>query len=82
MRHRFFAWPLIGDVQAAGLTADALAQRISDRLKQYIASTPAVSVNVKDLNSYTVYVLEEVTKPGKFQLKSYGGRAGLVISRT
>jgi polysaccharide biosynthesis/export protein len=63
--------PLIGDVQAAGLTADALAQRISDRLKQYIATTPAVSVSVKELNSYTVYVLGEVTKPGKFQLKSY-----------
>lgn len=63
--------PLIGDVQAAGLTADALAQRISDRLKQYIATTPAVSVSVKELNSYSVYVLGEVSKPGKFQLKSY-----------
>jgi polysaccharide export outer membrane protein len=63
--------PLIGDVQAAGLTADALAQRIADRLKQYIATTPAVSVSVKELNSYSVYVLGEVTKPGKYQLKSY-----------
>src|SRR6478736_5837753 len=63
--------PLIGDVQAARLTPDARAQRISDRLKQYIASTPAVSVSVKELNSYTVYVLGEVQKPGKFQLKSY-----------
>jgi polysaccharide export outer membrane protein len=63
--------PLIGDVQAAGLTADALAQRIADRLKQYIATTPAVSVSVKELNSYSVFVLGEVTKPGKFQLKSY-----------
>jgi polysaccharide export outer membrane protein len=63
--------PLIGDVQAAGLTADALAQRIAERLKQYIATTPAVSVSVKELNSYSVYVLGEVSKPGKFQLKSY-----------
>ena len=62
--------PIIGDVQAAGLTADALAQRIADRLKQYI-SNPAVSVSVKELNSYSVYVLGEVSKPGKFQLKSY-----------
>ena len=62
--------PIIGDVQAAGLTADALAQRIADRLKQYIAN-PAVSVSVKELNSYSVYVLGEVSKPGKFQLKSY-----------
>ena len=63
--------PIIGDVQAAGLTADALAQRIADRLKQYLATTPSVSVSVKTLNSYSVYVLGEVTKPGKFQLKSY-----------
>jgi polysaccharide biosynthesis/export protein len=63
--------PLIGDVQAAGLTADALAQRIAERLKQYLATSPAVSVSVKELNSYSVYVLGEVSKPGKFQLKSY-----------
>jgi polysaccharide biosynthesis/export protein len=63
--------PLIGDVQAAGLTADALAQRIADRLKQYLATTPSVSVSVKTINSYSVYVLGEVAKPGKFQLKSY-----------
>ena len=63
--------PIIGDVQAAGLTADALAQRIAERLKQYLATTPSVSVSVKQINSYSVYVLGEVTKPGKFQLKSY-----------
>src|SRR5678809_416033 len=48
--------PIIGDVQAAGLTADALAQRIADRLKQYLATTPSVSVSVKELNSYSVFV--------------------------
>jgi len=63
--------PLIGDIQAAGLTADALAQHIADRLKQYFATTPAVSVSVKTINSYSVYVLGEVAKPGKYQLKSY-----------
>ncbi len=63
--------PIIGDVQAAGLTADALAQRIADRLKQYLATSPSVSVSVTELNSYSVYVLGEVTKPGKLQLKSY-----------
>ena len=63
--------PIIGDVQAAGLTADALAQRIAERLKQYLATTPSVSVSVKTINSYSVYVLGEVAKPGKFQLKSY-----------
>ena len=63
--------PIIGDVQAAGLTADALAQRIAERLKQYLATNPSVSVSVKEIKSYSVYVLGEVQKPGKFQLKSY-----------
>ena len=63
--------PLIGDIQAAGITADALAQRITERLKQYFATTPAVSVSVKAINSYSVFVLGEVAKPGKYQPKSY-----------
>ena len=63
--------PIIGDVQASGLTADGLAHRISERLKQFVAGNPAVSVSVKELNSYSVYVLGEVTKPGKYQAKSY-----------
>ena len=63
--------PLIGDIQAAGLTAEALAQQIAERLKQYFATTPSVSVSVRTINSYSVYVLGEVARPGKYQLKSY-----------
>ncbi|MEK6801989.1 MAG: polysaccharide biosynthesis/export family protein [Nitrospirota bacterium] len=63
--------PLIGDVQASGLTADGLAHRITERLKQFVASSPAVSVSVKELNSYSIFVLGEVTRPGKYQAKSY-----------
>ncbi|MDH4303387.1 MAG: polysaccharide biosynthesis/export family protein, partial [Nitrospira sp.] len=66
----YVSMPIIGDVQAAGLTADALAAQITERLKGYIQN-PSVSVNVKELNSYSVFVLGEVTKPGKYQLKSY-----------
>src|SRR5687767_13407608 len=62
--------PIIGDVQAAGLTADALAKRIAERLKA-VAMNPTVSVAVTELNSYSVYVLGEVAKPGKYQFKSY-----------
>ena len=62
--------PLIGDVPAAGFTANVLAKRISDRLTEYI-STPIVTVQVKEVNSYFIYVLGEVVKPGKYPLKSY-----------
>lgn len=62
--------PLIGDVPAAGLTANALAKRISERLTEYISS-PVVTVQVKEVNSYFIYVLGEVVRPGKYSLKSY-----------
>ena len=62
--------PLIGDVSAANLTANNLAKRISDRLTEYMAS-PIVSVQLKEVNSYFIYVMGEVTKPGKYPLKSY-----------
>jgi polysaccharide export outer membrane protein len=62
--------PLIGDVPAAGLTANVLAKRIGDRLTEYVSS-PIVTVQVKEVNSYFIYVLGEVVKPGKYPLKSY-----------
>ncbi len=62
--------PLIGDVPAAGLTANTLAKRISERLTEYVSS-PIVTVQVKEVNSYFIYVLGEVLKPGKYPLKSY-----------
>ncbi len=62
--------PIIGDVQAAGLTPDQLAERITKRLKDF-KENPSVSVSVKEVNSYTVFLLGEVARPGKYQLKSY-----------
>lgn len=62
--------PLIGDVQASGLTAAQVGEKISKRLTEY-KENPAVSVSVKEINSYYIYVVGEVIHPGKFALKSY-----------
>jgi polysaccharide export outer membrane protein len=62
--------PLIGDVQASGLTAAQLSDRIAKRLNEF-KENPTVSVSVKEVNSYFVYVVGEVGKPGKYPLKSY-----------
>lgn len=62
--------PLIGDVQASGITATQLAAKIADRLKEF-KENPAVSVSVKEVNSYNVFILGEVQKPGKYQLKTH-----------
>lgn len=61
--------PLIGDVQAQGLTTPQLAKVITDRLKEY-KENPTVSVSVKQVNSYGIYIVGEVAKPAKYQLKA------------
>ncbi|HJT21705.1 MAG TPA: polysaccharide biosynthesis/export family protein [Nitrospira sp.] len=62
--------PLIGDIEASGLTAQVLSKHIADALADYM-STPTVSVQVKEINSYHIYVVGEVSKPGKIVLKSF-----------
>lgn len=61
--------PLIGDVMAVGRTASQLAETISAKLKDY-KENPQVSIVVKEVHSYVIYVLGEVVHPGKFPLKS------------
>ena len=61
--------PLIGDVGAAGRTAAELARAIAEKLKEF-KENPQVSIVVKEVNSYAIYVLGEVTKPGKYPLLS------------
>jgi len=61
--------PLIGDVTAGGKTPAQLSGDISAKLKEY-KENPSVSIVVKEVNSYAMYVLGEVVKPGKYPLKS------------
>jgi polysaccharide biosynthesis/export protein len=64
------AMPLIGDVEVSGRTASELAAHIEEKLKVYKES-PSVSIKVRQVNSYYVYVLGDVVKPGKYSLKSH-----------
>jgi len=62
--------PLLGDITAAGLTAEALSKQVADKLVEFM-STPTVSVQVKEINSYYIFAAGEVTRPGKIVLKSF-----------
>ena len=62
--------PLIGDVHASGLNSSQVAAKIAVRLAEF-KENPNVSVSLKEVNSYFIYVLGEVLKPGKYPLKSY-----------
>lgn len=59
--------PLLGDVQAAGLTPMELGNSIQEMLKKYV-SNPQVTVIVTAVNSQRVYVLGQVNRPGPVQL--------------
>jgi polysaccharide biosynthesis/export protein len=61
--------PLIGDVTAVGRTPSQLTEEIASRLKEFKES-PSIAIVVKEVNSYAVFILGEVQKPGKYPLKS------------
>ena len=63
------SFPLVGDVQAAGLTAEELADQLTRALSEKIKS-PVVSVSLREINSYRVYVLGGVARPGVLSSKS------------
>ncbi|HEV2116096.1 MAG TPA: polysaccharide biosynthesis/export family protein [Terriglobales bacterium] len=59
--------PLIGDVEASGLTPSQLQRSIHDRLAVYLVN-PAVTVMVKEARSHRFNVVGEVEHPGSFVL--------------
>jgi polysaccharide export outer membrane protein len=60
--------PLIGDVQAAGLTPEQLAENIAQRYS-FTLREPKIAVDVKAANIGQVYVGGEVQNPGLIKLK-------------
>jgi len=66
----FISMPLIGEVEVTWRTAKELAAHIAERLKEF-KEKPLVYVKIKEVNSYYVYVLGDVAKPGKYQVKSH-----------
>ena len=75
--------PLLGDVQASGLTPLQLADQIQTRLKKFVQN-PNVSVVVTQIRSKVVYLLGEVGKrgpiemtPGMTLLEAIGSAGGL-----
>jgi polysaccharide export outer membrane protein len=59
------SFPLVGEIQAAGRTAEDVRQEVTDKLKKFIAN-PVVSVSVVKIQGYKIYVLGKVNKPGDF----------------
>ena len=63
------ALPLIGEVQAAGLTAAELTQRLTDEYAKKVKA-PQVTVSLREVNSYRFYFVGKVAKPGMYMSRS------------
>ena len=61
--------PLLNDIPAAGLTPSELRDLLAKRLAEYMPA-PAVAVIVTEVRSFKVSVLGEVSRPGRFELRS------------
>lgn len=60
--------PMIGSVHAAGLTADELQHKLTEKLHQYLQD-PVVVVSVAEFHSQPVSVLGAVQSPGVHQIE-------------
>ena len=63
-----FSFPLVGEVQAAGLSTGQLTDVFTKGLSNYVKE-PKVSINIAKLHTTRVYVLGEVVKPGMYELE-------------
>ena len=63
-------FPLIGEVQAGGLTTRMLSDALVVKLKKYIPN-PSVTVSVLQAISNKVYVIGKVNRPGEFSATAY-----------
>lgn len=60
-----FSFPLTGEVQASGRSADQVRADIEARLKKYIPE-PVVTVTVEETAGNRIFVIGQVNKPGMF----------------
>lgn len=63
----FVSLPLLGEVRAAGLTAEDLAKDLSTKLNSYVVHAQ-VTVSVVEIRSRQVFITGQVGKPGAYPL--------------
>jgi len=63
-----FSFPLIGGVEAAGLTIKELEARLATLLSAGYLINPYVTIRIKGYESKKVYVLGQVRSPGTYSL--------------
>ena len=59
--------PLVGEVEVAGRTPDAVRELLTTGFEEFITS-PGVSVVVEEINSRKIFIMGEVEAPGVYDL--------------
>jgi len=66
----YVSFPLIGEVLAEDRPVDDVAEEMDERLTKFV-SDPRITVAVSEVNSFKIYVIGKVNKPGEFKLGQY-----------
>jgi polysaccharide export outer membrane protein len=64
------SFPLVGEVIVSGKTPAEVQDEIAARLKKYIPD-PVVTILIKKIASYKIYVIGQVNKSGQFVVGQY-----------
>jgi polysaccharide export outer membrane protein len=62
------AFPLVGEIQAAGLTPGEFSVALTQALSLYVKD-PQVTINIVKFHTVRVYVLGEVNHPGAYEIE-------------
>ncbi len=63
----YFSYPLLGQILAKGRTVVQVQAELSEKLGAFV-SEPVVTVLLKKVLSYKIFVIGKVTRPGPFSL--------------
>jgi protein involved in polysaccharide export with SLBB domain len=64
----FVSMPLAGNIQAAGLTQNELAQALATSLRSQYLKNPKVTVSVAEFRPF--YIIGEIEKPGSYPYRA------------
>ncbi len=62
------SFPLVQDLQAAGISPGELKTQVEQKLSKFL-SAPEVTIIVKAIQSYRIYVLGKVQTPGRINVE-------------
>ncbi|MFC1888588.1 polysaccharide biosynthesis/export family protein [Thermodesulfobacteriota bacterium] len=62
----FISYPLIGEVAVSGRTIPEVRAEVTERIREYLPDAQ-ISIIIKEINSYRVYVIGKVNKPGEYR---------------